>query len=273
MKDRQIKNTLNYVDLCFVVDTTGSMSGFIQAAQRQLIETIKLLSGDRNINLQIGLVEYRDHPPQDKTFVTRLYPLTANLQRMQKVINHLKAEGGGDAPEAVYRGIHDACTKIKWRSHSCRFILLVGDAPPHGFYKWLQEMLLTANNRDRMGDTWADGCPSGLNVQAVTAAAEKHRAIVHALCMRGDTMTVQAFSALSQATGGQCVQAGNADDVISKIRAMLQNEFQNLEFDRQVLETVQNLGYLDLSETAEVLSSPRLPVAAAVARLGKRGFL
>ena len=141
-EDKNIVKSLNDVDLCFVVDTTGSMGSFIQAAQRQLLDTIKQLSTYSNIDLQVGLVEYRDHPPQDTSFVTRIYPLTANLQEMQKCINKLKADGGGDAPEAVYSGVWDACEKIKWRPHSCRFILLVGDAPPHGFSKWLQEMSL-----------------------------------------------------------------------------------------------------------------------------------
>ena len=35
---------LNHVDLCFVIDTTGSMGGFIQAAKQQLLDTIQLLS-------------------------------------------------------------------------------------------------------------------------------------------------------------------------------------------------------------------------------------
>lgn len=68
---------LNYVDLCFVIDTTGSMGSFIQAAKQQLLDTIQLLSADSDIDLQVGLVEYRDHPPQDSSFVTRVYPLRA----------------------------------------------------------------------------------------------------------------------------------------------------------------------------------------------------
>jgi von Willebrand factor type A domain len=263
---------LNHVDLCFVVDTTGSMGNFIKAAQEQLLNTIKSLSANNSINLQIGLVEYRDHPPQDRTFITRVYPLTANLQQMQQVINKLRADGGGDAPEAVYNGVDDACKQMKWRAHSCRFILLVGDAPPHGFAKWLQEMM--PDRRFNVhGDTWANGCPSGLNVQSVTAMAENYRVIIHALCMGGDVMTKEAFSALATLTGGQCVNASNAQDVISQIVTMLTLEFQNLEFDQKVLNIVQEFEQIDISKSAEVLDSPRLPVAAAIARLGKRGFL
>ncbi len=274
-KNSKHKNTvksLNHVDLCFVVDTTGSMGSFIQAAQRQLLDTIKLLSTYSSIDLQVALVEYRDYPPQDTSFVTRIYPLTANLQEMQKCINKLKAAGGGDAPEALYSGVWDGCEKIKWRPHSCRFILLVGDAPPHGFSKWLQEMSLEIKSRNRSGDSWGNGCPSGLNVQSVTAAAENHRVTINALCMGGDSFTMQAFAAIATATGGECVSARNAKDAIDKIVDTLTSEFSNLEFDRKVLETVEQMSQLDINKTAEVLDSPRLPVAASIARLGKRGF-
>ncbi|AKG24642.1 vWA domain-containing protein [Calothrix sp. 336/3] len=264
-------NNLNHVDICFVVDTTGSMGGFIQTAQKQLLDTINLLSSDSQINLQVGLVEYRDHPPQDHSFITRIYPLTNNLQQMQKSINLLRADGGGDAPEAVYDGIHDACTKMQWRLHSCRFVLLVGDAPPHGFGQWLKDMQVPGFVNDH-SDTWKGGCPSGLDIQKVTAVAENHRVTVHSLCMGNDSNTQKAFQAISQGTGGQFTIT-NATDIIGKIIDCLHKEFQNLELDQQVLSTIANMGYLDIQETAELLDLPRLPVATSISRLGKRGFL
>ncbi|MEP0857123.1 vWA domain-containing protein [Trichocoleus sp. DQ-U1] len=256
---------LNHVDVCFVIDTTGSMGGFIQEAKQQLLDTIRLLSADSDIDLQVGLVEYRDHPPQDTTFVTRIYPLTAKLQEMQKNINQLEANGGGDHPEAVYDGVQDAANQMKWRRNSCRFILLVGDAPPHGFHA----------DRDSDGFTHTDPAryPNGLTVQSVTAAAENQRVTVHALCMGSDRTTLQSFTAIATGTSGQCASVRNAKDVISQMVAMLTSEFRNLEFDGKVLDTVQRLGSLDVSATAETLACPRLQVASAIARLGKRGFL
>ncbi|MGK7876120.1 MAG: VWA domain-containing protein [Xenococcaceae cyanobacterium] len=266
-----MKNDLNHVDLCFVVDTTGSMGSFIATAQQQLLNTISLLSADSNIDLQVGLVEYRDHPPQDRSFITRIYPLTNNLKQMQKNINKLQANGGGDMAEAVYRGVYDACEKMKWRKHSCRFIMLVGDAPPHGFSVWLQEM--TGNRVSRGSDTWPNGCPSGLNVQSVAAAAENQRVKIYALCMGNYNLTREAFTAIATTTGGQCAAANSASEIISQIVAVLKNEFSYLKFDRQVLQTIQQLGKLDVSEIANALDCPQLPTAASIARLGKRGFL
>lgn len=256
---------LNHVDLCFVIDTTGSMGSFIEAAKQQLLDTIQLLSADSDIDLQVGLVEYRDHPPQDTTFVTRSYPLTAKLQQAQKDINKLAAAGGGDFPEAVYDGVQDAALKMNWRPHSCRFILLVGDAPPHGFQ--------VDPSAEGYTHTDASRYPNGLTVQSVTAVAENQRVTVHALCMGHDRTTLQSFSAIAIGTGGQCAAVSNAQDVISQIVSVLTREFRDLEFDRKVLDTVQHRGSLDVNATAEALLCSRLQVAGAIARLGKRGFL
>jgi hypothetical protein len=126
-------DALNHVDLYFVVDTTGSMQPFISAAQAALLDTVEALGARSGVEIQVGLVEFRDHPPQEMSFVTRHYPLTADLGEMRKVINGLRADGGGDPPEAVYDGVQEAAVLTEWRVHSCRFILLVGDAPPHGY--------------------------------------------------------------------------------------------------------------------------------------------
>src|SRR5262245_46340077 len=100
---------LRNVDVCYVIDSTGSMQPFIAAAQQQLIDTMQRLSKNSFISLRIGLVEYRDHPPQDQSFVTRVNQLTGELDKMRKVINRLRADGGGDVPEAVYDGVFEAC--------------------------------------------------------------------------------------------------------------------------------------------------------------------
>lgn len=252
------RDGLNHVDLCFVVDTTGSMGPFIQAAQRHLLDTIEALR-DGGIDLHVGLVEYRDHPPQENTFITRVGSgLTADLKAMRKAIRALAANGGGDAPEAVFDGVDAASARMQWRPHSCRFILLVGDAPPHG-----------ALAHEGKGDP----CPCGRTAHSVTAAAEERRVTVHALCMVGDAFTTAAFERLAGGTGGQCVPAVRADKVVETIREMLAREFRDLELDARTLEAARGEAGLDVDALARTLDRPRLQIAASLARLGKRGFL
>ncbi len=262
---------LNYVDLCFVIDTTGSMGGFIATAKQQLLDTVGLLSADNNIDLLIGMVEYRDHPPEEKSFITRVYQLTKDMKKMQQQINLLKAEGGGDTPEAVYDGIMDACNKMKWRKGSSRFILLVGDAQPHGFATWLSTM--TGNRYNHGGDRWPQGCPSGLDVLQVAAAAENQRISIYGLCMGNMDLTEKAFDAIATSTGGKATNVRNNSQIIQSIVSVLQEEFSNIEFDGLVLETINTTGETDLDKIAKILECPRLPAAASLARLGKRGFV
>lgn len=259
---------LNQVDLCFVVDTTGSMGAFIEAAKQHLLEAIAALRHQNNLDLHVGLVEYRDHPPQDRSFVTRSYELTADLGKMQKVINGLKADGGGDEPEAVYDGVRDACTTMRWRQYSYRIVLLVGDAPPHG-YSGLNRR---RNQAQANHSTHTSSCHCGLTAQAVTATAETQRVLLHAICMTADSTTVGAFTELAIGTGGQCVTTAQAQTVVNALVGVLDQEFRNLEFDRQVLATLERLGELDVAVVAATLNHPRITIAA-IARLGQRGLL
>jgi hypothetical protein len=278
-------DALNHVDLCFVVDTTGSMQPFISAAQAALLDTVEALGARSGVEIQVGLVEFRDHPPQEMSFVTRHYPLTSDLGEMRKVINGLRADGGGDHPEAVYDGVQEAAVLTEWRAHSCRFILLVGDAPPHGYVppRVIDETATASAPGRRAGRTRvyvvtdAGGarsrCHCGLDAAQVTAAAEENRVTVHALPMSQDVQTKGAFTELAQGTGGECAEQSDAGAVVGRIGQMLDAEFRSLQFDRQVLEFSARLSSLDAGEIGERLGCSRLQAAASVARLGRRGFL
>ena len=63
------------LDLVFTLDVTGSMGAYIDGAKEN-IEAIteRLVSRDgQRFDLRFGLVAYRDHPPEDTTFVTRSF--------------------------------------------------------------------------------------------------------------------------------------------------------------------------------------------------------
>ncbi|HEU5370741.1 MAG TPA: VWA domain-containing protein, partial [Ktedonobacterales bacterium] len=110
---------INALDLAFIVDTTGSMGGLIRAAQQQMITMINALAHATEVDMRLGVVEYRDHPPQD-TLVFRAHDFTSDLDQAQKSINQLKAEGGGDTPESVLDGVLAACQKLSWHPHARR---------------------------------------------------------------------------------------------------------------------------------------------------------
>jgi hypothetical protein len=96
---------------------------------------------------------------------------------------------------------------------------------------------------------------------------------VHALPVNSDAQTVGAFTEIAMGTGGECAQHADAVAVVSRIGQMLDAEFRSLQFDRQVLECSVRLASFEAGEISEHLGCSRLQTAAAVARLGRRGFL
>ena len=265
-----MKSALNQIDLCFVVDTTGSMNPFLSAARMALVNTLTALSRQSDLNLRVGVVEYRDHPPQEMSFVTKHYALTEDLSKIQKVIDGLSASGGGDAPEAVFDGVHEAAVLTEWRKNSARFILLVGDAPPQGY-----DLAPRAHRNDGKKNEveYRRVCTCGLTLSQVTAAAEENRVVVQALPVQADELTRRAFTEIANATGGICGETANANAVIERIESLMAMEFGNLPLDRLVLEMAETMSEINIEAIAQTINAPRLPVAASLARLGKRGFL
>ncbi len=122
---------LQKIDLAFVVDCTGSMASYIQKVQEHVISISNTIAKQGNWDLCFALVCYRDHPPQDKSFVTRVFDFTPSLKVMQEYVREMKADGGGDAPEAVVDGLAEL-KNLNWRKDGTDIAVWIGDAPPHG---------------------------------------------------------------------------------------------------------------------------------------------
>lgn len=78
------------------------------------------------------IISYRDHPPQDRTYVTKTLPFTSSISELKAELASLTASGGGDGPEAATSAMYEALTGVQWRQHSAKMIVLVTDAAPHG---------------------------------------------------------------------------------------------------------------------------------------------
>ena len=109
------------LDIVFCMDTTGSMDSYITQSKTTINNIMKLaLTGPSVKSIKFGFVAYRDHPPQDNSYVTRVQQL-CNEAEMLVFINTVTAEGGGDGPEAVLDGLSDSIYKISWRKDSLKF--------------------------------------------------------------------------------------------------------------------------------------------------------
>ncbi len=117
------------IDVVFVIDTTGSMGGLIEAAKEKVWSIANTLaSANHQPNIRMGLVAYRD---RGDAYVTRVFDLSEDLDAMYSVLMDFQAQGGGDGPESVNQGLSDAIHKLSWSAGTgtYRTVFLVGDAP------------------------------------------------------------------------------------------------------------------------------------------------
>ncbi len=122
------------VDVVFVLDTTGSMSGLIQGAKDTIWRIANQLATlESTPDIRMGLVGYRDRGDQ---YITVHTPLTDDLDAVYTDLTAYQAAGGGDGPESVNQALHEAVSNFDWRTDpdTYRVIFLVGDAPPHMDY-------------------------------------------------------------------------------------------------------------------------------------------
>lgn len=146
------------VDVAFILDTTGSMGDEIErirATLRQVVE--RLGQGERPISLRLGAVLYRDH---GDAYLTRGYPLTADVERFRGALEDVAADGGGDAPEALNAGLADAVHQLPWRAEAAKVAFLIADAGPH----------MDRTGEVPYGTTALDALGRGVRVHTVAAS-------------------------------------------------------------------------------------------------------
>ena len=140
------------IELVFAIDTTGSMGGLIDGAKQKVWRIIndvtqRQKASNQKVLVRVGLVAYRDVGDH---YVTRITPLSSDLDAVYSKLMNFRAEGGGDEPEHVRLAMSDALNATGWSARSnqndaygssngigrlSQVLFLVGDAPPHDDYK------------------------------------------------------------------------------------------------------------------------------------------
>ncbi|MFA7626806.1 MAG: vWA domain-containing protein, partial [Candidatus Kapaibacterium sp.] len=126
-------------EIAFVVDATGSMGDEINYLKMDLQAIMKEI-GDTlpGMKFNLGSVFYRD---SSDMYLTRSSDLNADLQKTSDFIEEQNAEGGGDYPEAVHRGLDIAINQLNWSENAMtKLIFLVLDAPPHDEPEVIEEL-------------------------------------------------------------------------------------------------------------------------------------
>ena len=123
------------IQVVFLLDATGSMSGLIGVAKEKIWSIAGSLSQtDPAPDIEIGMIFYRD---RGDDFITKHIPLGKDMDGLYEQLMLMQANGGGDLPESVNQAIYEGVTQIKWNTDpdTYRAIFLVGDCPPHMDYR------------------------------------------------------------------------------------------------------------------------------------------
>lgn len=140
------------IELVFVIDTTGSMGGLIDAAKQKVWSIVnEVMKLPSKPEVRMGLVAYRDH---GDAYVTQVTPITRDLDSVYTTLMAFKADGGGDRPEDVRQALSDGVRKVGWSPRSAnitQIIFLVGDAPPHDDYLKEPDTVASASEAVKAG--------------------------------------------------------------------------------------------------------------------------
>jgi len=177
------------IDVVFVLDTTGSMSGLIQTAKEKIWSiATTMASAQPTPEIRIGLVGYRD---RDDEYVTKIVDLSSDLDSVYAALMDFQANGGGDTPESVNQALNDAVHRMSWsqKDQAYQVIFLVGDAPPHMDYQ------------------------DELQYPAIIASASEKGIVVNTIQCGNMPVTVEPWARIAKLGGGdffQVEQAGGA---------------------------------------------------------------
>lgn len=223
-------NAINDIDVVFILDATGSMGPYIDEAKRMITDiTNKILRENTDLSIRVALVLYRDHPPQEYSFVTQVHDFVT-VDKFDALIAPVYASGGGDHPEAVWDGV-DASFGLSWREGADRAAYLIGDAPPH------------------------KQCLCGITPEALIETLWELGIEVNAHSIANQAETTEAFKLLTDATGGN-ITTGNRPQHTTELYESSMTYKSNMIKSSATLREQALAGTLDVNyTTAAALSS------------------
>jgi hypothetical protein len=190
--------------------------------------------------VRFALVSYRDHPPQDSSYVTRVFPFTPDVAEMQQYVSTMSASGGGDGPEAVTAALDDALN-LPWRPNATKVAVLIADAPPHGL--------------EPTGDGFPEGDPEGRDPLELARTMAAHGITVYAVGCEpalGSYRFARDFMcSLAEITGGQAVALSSAKNLADVIINGSAEEISLTHLSREVEEEIERVQAMDLDASEE----------------------
>eukprot|EP01114_Cavostelium_apophysatum_P005747 TRINITY_DN16918_c0_g1_i1.p1 TRINITY_DN16918_c0_g1~~TRINITY_DN16918_c0_g1_i1.p1 ORF type:complete len:428 (-),score=111.64 TRINITY_DN16918_c0_g1_i1:78-1361(-) len=136
------------VDLCFLMDCTGSMSPWIQQATAKISDIMDAAAKiDTRAITRVAFAGYRDIGDGSQRFDIVDFTERSEIDTIRARLQQVRASGGADGPEDIAGGL-DQALKLSWKA-STRLLIHIADAPCHG------------RQYHSMGDDYPSGDPEG----------------------------------------------------------------------------------------------------------------
>jgi hypothetical protein len=206
------------------------MSSYIASAQQNIRKIAEEIHASEAKDSRYALVCYRDHPPQDNTYITKVFDFTKSIQTLQQSINTMQAFGGGDYPESVCCALK-AVLDLDYRKSAVKVCVLIADAPPHGI--------------NEPTDSLPQGCPDGVDPLEVVGRMVIKEIIIYMIAVEptlGNSVNGRSFyRSIVQKTGGRYFELGNANILPQIIIGAAQEEIALNQINNQFEEELVNV--------------------------------
>jgi len=253
------KKQASELDLVFICDCTASMGSYIQSAKENITSIIEQIQASEQRDVQFALISYRDHPPQDNSYVTQVFDFTPSVRKAKEYVQTMEAQGGGDTPEAVAAALR-AALNLPYRKSATKIAVIVADAPPHGL-------------SDHGNDGFPNGSPDGADPIVDSRLFAEREIVLYAIGCEpqlGQTPFARDFfKAIAQVTGGRYISLGNAKVLPKVIIGGAEEEIELNKIAEEV-ETEAALVQAEAEEKKECLSEESL-YTRVTERLQSRG--
>ncbi len=126
---QKVTGSVKGIDICFIIDTTGSMDTYIDGVKEKAIRFSEILK-EKGIDYQLGLIGFGDLGEREKP---KVYKWTEDVAKFQKNVMRIKRTYGGDIPESSLEAIQTGIASLKKRAKVNPYtaFIVITDAPPH----------------------------------------------------------------------------------------------------------------------------------------------
>ncbi|KAI1701968.1 alpha-kinase family domain-containing protein [Ditylenchus destructor] len=169
------------VQLCFLIDVTGSMILHINGVRDSIFKIVDRLTaagpGAIAKEVSMAFVGYRDFGYENQF---ELLPFTENAEDFRQFCSTIQTPRGpknmleNDMPEDVFGGLEKAICDLKWSDSMCtKIIFHIADHPCHG------RKYQAASYIDKYNDNFPDGDPNGRTAENLFSALREKNIQYH----------------------------------------------------------------------------------------------